>query len=165
MPMIRMLVIVIACAAGAVLTWFFIPTIPVGDASTDASTDVPAAAENKASEARIITTPMMSESKRRTRAEQVVGDELRYATGKQIRTVDWFKQQSMQVVERAMDECYMVLDPLMYAEHVHARQDGDADRGNVSMKDLFPQPNLRQVVACKNVMLAYAELHGKKIDF
>ena len=159
--MIRMLVIVIACAAGAVVTWFFIPTIQVGDASTGTVTEKKAEPDGP----RLIKTPIMSESKRRTRAEQLVGDELRYATGKSIRSVDWFKEQSVQIIERAMDECFLVLDPMLYAQHVQAQRGDDLASGNVTMKDLFPRPNLRQVVACKNVMVAYAELHGKKIDF
>jgi hypothetical protein len=156
-----MLVIAIACVAGAVVTWFFIPTIQVGGASTGTVEEKQAEPEGP----RLIKTPMMSESKRRTRAEQLVGDDLRYATGKSIRSVDWFKEQSMQTIERAMDECFLVLDPMLYAQHVQERRDEDIDSGKVTMKDLFPRPNLRQVMACKNVMVAYLELHGKKIDF
>ncbi|HET6157414.1 MAG TPA: hypothetical protein VFE34_03640 [Dongiaceae bacterium] len=84
----RVLLIAIACVAGALVTWLFVPTIqPVG-----VNPDMPVFSRDDQSKppanAQGAVSPMMSAEKRRSRAEQLVGTPLKYVTSGRVLTVD-----------------------------------------------------------------------------
>src|SRR5262245_49321919 len=99
----RVLIIAVAAVIGAMSVWLFTPTVrPAGvnpnmpvfkydpDASPQEDTTAP-------------PPGVMSDEKRRARAEQLVGKKLKYATD-EVRDASWFAEQGVQVIERAMDE-------------------------------------------------------------
>lgn len=160
--MLRVLAVAVACVAGVAITWFLVPTsyvtAGVGNGAADPSDAGPE-----------IKTPMMSAAKRRTRAEQLIGDTMRYL-GKPVRSVDWYRERDRQTIERAMDECYFLSDMELYAQHALAlRRDGeleipegaDAQQRFAAMMT----PSVADVQTCKNAYVVYFEMHGKEFKF
>jgi hypothetical protein len=47
----------------------------------------------------------LSEQKRRSRAEQLIGKPLKYITPDAVHSEAWYAERGKQVIERAMDEC------------------------------------------------------------
>jgi hypothetical protein len=157
-----------AAVIGAVGTWFFIPTVQ----SARINPDVPAFSDNAGPEEKANTTVppkgVMSEEKRRARAEQLVGKQLKYITNDVVHGESWFTEQGVQVIERAMDECFLVTTPDLYLEHLSQVSEGgfdevaDGDRPALLQK---MQPTFRQIRNCAGVYRAYAALHDIKVDF
>jgi hypothetical protein len=164
----RVLIIAIACVIGALGTWLFVPTIqrvpvnpdmPVFNYDPDATPK----ADTTAPKAGVIT-----EEKRRARAEQLIGKKLKYIVSDQLHTSAWFTEQGVQVIERALDECYLVTTYDLYAQHIEAISEADSgDDENADPLASFQkaQPSLTQAKNCLNVARAYKALHGLKVDF
>ena len=152
--MIRILIVGFACILGATVVWLFVPTAQFAPASTNAT--------ESASSSRTVGTPGISPEKRRTRAEQLVGDSLRYISKDEKRSVGWFRKLDEQVLERAMDECYLLTDPDLYLQHVGELAD-DVDMANVETDPALViekfRPTFTQLASCANARIVYGELH------
>jgi hypothetical protein len=163
----RVLVVAIAAVIGALGTWFFVPTDLVEiHASGSAQASKPAAQQQANGTAP--RNSVISNEKRRQRAEQLIGDELKYATGDRVYSADWFRDQGEQVIERAMDECFLVTETDLYLQHRAALS--DEDRGDVAGNDPMAmaagfKPSFKQIQNCANVYRAYSALHDIKLDF
>jgi hypothetical protein len=57
----------------------------------------------------------LSEQKRRSRAEQLIGKPLKYITPDAVHSEARYAERGKQVIERAMDECYLVQEYYQYA--------------------------------------------------
>lgn len=160
----RILVVAIACIFGAAVTWMFIPTTHVAG-MLQGSSAVASSGGSAAKPGTKTPTPPMSEDKRRARAEQLFGKTLKYATN-EVRSRSWYAEQDVQVLERAMDECYIVTNMDLYLQHMSQVSDGgDVDTSDKNAMIRSMQPTFRQVRNCANVMLAYADLHNIKINW
>jgi len=60
-------------------------------------------------------------------AEQLVGKQLKYITDDEVHATGWFNDQGVQVIERAMDECYLVTNCDLYLEHLSEVSEGGLD--------------------------------------
>jgi hypothetical protein len=152
--MIRILIVGLACIVGVAVVWLFVPTAQFAPASTNAT--------ESATSSKTVGSPGISPEKRRTRAEQLVGDSLIYISRDEKRSVGWFRQQDEHVLERAMDECYLLTDPDLYLQHVEELAD-DVDIANVetdpaSVIEKF-RPTFTQLSSCANARIVYGELH------
>ena len=157
----RILIVAVACILGALVTWLFVPTIQPAPVMRTAGADAPS---TQPPEQQAAATPMMSEEKRHERAEQLVGGQIKYVPAEKVVGAGWFREQETQVIERAMDECFLLTDKFLYAEHVHALSDGGYEVAD-DPAAVWPHPSLKQLMTCKNVFTVYAELHGKTLDF
>jgi hypothetical protein len=99
------------------------------------------------------------EEKRRARAETLIGDRLRIITPGERRSADWFVSQGAKTVQRALDECYLVLHHELYALYV------DALGADEIEKSVLYGPNLKQRTSCANAYRADATIKGIKLDF
>jgi hypothetical protein len=172
--MMRALVIVMACIAGAAAVWLFTPRITPVPVNPDLPSFSQITDEDAAPAKPARKTTMMSGEKRRTRAEQLIGEPLKYITGENTRSPEWFSALDVPQLERAMDECYLLTEPELAMQHAAAlREEGDdpvaalAEGGDKTkaMLDLMGAPNIKQVMTCKNVFVAYFDRHGEKFDF
>lgn len=163
----RVLVVAVACVFGALVTWLFVPTVqkvPVNP-NMPVFTYDPDPAEREDTTAPKVG--MITEEKRRTRAEQLIGKKLKYATD-EVRSKSWYLGQGTPVIERAMDECYIVTNMDMWMEHQSAVAEGGFDEVEPGDKNAMlrkMQPSFRQARNCANVMRAYAELHNIKVSW
>lgn len=109
----RVLIMAIACVVGALAAWLFMPTVqPV-----PVKRDMPVFEPNAEREGREDTTVpwAMSNEKRRLRAEQLIGKPLKLIAPDVVHSEAWYREQGSQVIERAMDECYLLLEYYQYA--------------------------------------------------
>jgi hypothetical protein len=124
----RILIVVMACIAAAVGTWFLTPNIqPVGP-----NPDLPAFSQDADAEPATKTKSvgkfdLLSKKQRYARAEKRVGKTLKYMRKDTVQSVAWFTDQGPDVVEVAMDECYLLVDENLYAEHVQELNGGSDD--------------------------------------
>ena len=160
--MLRVLTIAVACIAGAAATWMFVPTdhlAGMGGISFSSAEAEPAAQQ----EARL-TTPMIGIDERHERAEKLVGEDLKYITGgDDVHDVAWFQNLGPKGIERAMDECALVTDKLLYNAHwiaLHGDPAADLDPAKVLA---MPYPS--DLVSCRNAFAAYYAMHGKEFNF
>src|SRR5215813_5872829 len=126
----RVFIVLVACIAAAVGTWLLTPTIqPVGPNSDmpvfSRDGDTQPAAKTKT----VSRFDLMSKKQRYARAEKLVGKNLKYMRKDVVRSVAWFTNQGPDVVEVAMDECYLLVGENLYAEHLQALS-GDDDGGD-----------------------------------
>ena len=101
-------------------------------------------------------------------AEQLVGKQLKYITDDEVHTTGWFNDQGVQVIERAMDECYLVTNYDLYLEHLSEVSEGGLDEvadGDKMAALRKLQPTIKQALNCANVHRAYAALHDIRFDF
>jgi hypothetical protein len=161
--MLRVLTVAIACIAGAAMTWVLVPTeqmssMGVGPAEAEAEPE--AATQQQAQ----LTTPMIGIDERHERAESLVGEELKYITGGDtVHDVAWFRSLGAKGIERAMDECALVTDKLLYNAHwlaMHGDPNADVDPATV-----LAMPYPADLVSCKNAIAAYYEMQGKEFNF
>jgi hypothetical protein len=108
---------------------------------------------------------MLSEDKRRLRAEQIVGEALQFITGNKVYGTDWFANLGTTKMERAMDECFLVTDPLLYMQHNEAIHDGDSGEDDDLPAVMMKQASLPQIMTCKNLYVAYFAAHGEELKF
>jgi hypothetical protein len=165
----RVLIIAIACVIGALGTWLFVPTVQPVPVNPDMPVfkydpDPAPKADTTAPKAGVIT-----EEKRRLRAEQLIGKKMKYIVGDQVHAQSWFTEQGPPVIERAMDECYLLGDRDLYPRHL-AVLAGEGDPGEppsmeaILAADKAPM-SIKQGQNCIGAARAYAALHGLKVDF
>jgi len=161
--MLRVLAVAVACVAGMAITWFLVPTSYV-------TAGVGSGAADPFEAGPEIKTPMMSAAKRRVRAEQLIGDTMRYLGDKPVRSVDWFRERDRQTIERAMDECFLLSDMELYVQHAAAmRRNGEIEiPEGADAQERFAAmmtPSVADVQTCKNAYVVYFEMHGKEFKF
>jgi hypothetical protein len=164
----RVLIITIAAVIGALGTWFFIPTVQSARINPDAPVFSGDAGLEEKENTTVPPKGVMSDEKRRTRAEQLVGKKLKYITDGVVHSQSWFTEQGVQVIERAMDECFLVTTPDLYLEHISQVSEGGLDEvedGDKLAALQKMQPTFRQIRNCAGVYRAYAALHDLKVDF
>lgn len=137
----RILTIVVAVAMGAALSWLFVPNM------------LPAA--SPAIQERAQLKPISMEE-RRARATRLIGGALPFITDTTVRSVDWFREQGPEAIQNAMDECMLVSDVSLYAEHVRALE---AKGAKVELGPLAGPPET-QIRTCENVYRAYGDPAG-----
>jgi hypothetical protein len=111
---------------------------------------------------------MMSAEKSRARAEQLIGEPMKYINGT-VRAADWFRAQSREVIERSMDEGFLVSNMELHLQHVAALcregemeiPEGDAQQRFAAMVN----PPVSAIMTCKNVFVVYWEQHGETFKF
>jgi hypothetical protein len=164
--MLRVLTIAVACIAGAAMTWVFVPTdqmpsmgqMSFGPAEADAEPELGGQQEAQ------LTTPMIGNDERHQRAEQLVGEELKYITGGDaVHDVAWVRDLGPKRIERAMDECFLITDKFLYNAHWIA-QHGDP-AADLDPAKVLAMPFPSDLVSCKNAITAYYEMHGKEFNF
>ena len=109
----------------------------------------------------------MSSEDRRERAEQLLGKPLEYITPDVLRGEAWYAKQGRAVVERAMDECYLLLEYHQYAhEDVPADEQAELAEGGWGEDVLaVPTPTTQQTAHCLGVYRACFAMHGMKFEF
>lgn len=169
----RALIIVLSCAAGASAVWLFTPRITAVPVNPDLPSFSRVLDEDAAPQKPARKTTMMSGEKRRTRAEQLIGKNFKYITGDDPHSPEWFSALDVPQLERAMDECFLLSEPDLSMQHAAAlRGDDDGlaaltegeDRTK-AMLEFMGSPNMKQLLTCKNVFIAYWDRHGEKFDF
>lgn len=163
----RILIIAFAAFVGAIGTWFFIPTVQ----KVPVNKDMPIFASDRDPTERpdAVDPPkgMMSSEDRRERAEQLIGESLKYITPDAVRGETWYAEQGKAIIERAMDECYLILEYHQYAhEDAPAGEHAELAEGGWGEEILtLPTPTTQQTANCLNVYRAYFAMHGKKFEF
>jgi hypothetical protein len=165
----RILVIALACMVSALGVWLLVPTVGPVPVNKDLPAfeydpDPAPKADTTAPKAGVIT-----EEKRRLRAEQLIGKTMKYIVSSEVHSASWFTEQGSPVIERAMDECYLLSDPELYPRHV-AALDGGEDPGEYpSMEAILAASSrpmtIKQTQNCMGAARAYAQLHGLNYDF
>jgi hypothetical protein len=155
----RVFIIVVAAVLGAAGTWMFIPTAQLAPANTSTAALSQDSADSNEEAAK---TPKMTEAKRRMRAEQLIGNPLKYITRDEAHGVNWFRERGEQALERAMDECYLLTNAGLYLQHIEALAD-EADIENAktnpgAVVEKF-RPTFTQMSSCANARIVYGELH------
>lgn len=111
---------------------------------------------------------MMSAEKRRARAEQLIGEPMKYINGT-VRAADWFRDQGREVIEQAMDEGFLVSDLELRLQHVAAlRREGEMEIPEGDARQRFAamvNPPVSAIMTCKNVFVVYWEQHGETFKF
>ena len=160
----RVVIIAVAVVMGALSVWFLVPTVPLAKV-----TEVPVSS-NLPTSKEIIGKPVvsgapMSAEKRRIRAEQLIGEPFKYISKTEVYSKGWFTDQGVQVIERAMDECFLLGDSDLFFEHVAATSQGDiedmdTEEAQEHLRSI--QPSFTQLRNCINANLAYNELYEAK---
>lgn len=101
----------------------------------------------------------IQDSKRRYRAETLIGDRLQIITADERRSVDWFTERGVKFVARALDECYLVLNHKLYDAYVAALGEDEIEG------TLRYTPNVIQLTNCAHARRAYAALTGREVTF
>lgn len=166
--MIRTLVIVIACFAGVVVAWLFVPTdklaLPMlnGPAASESN-----GAQSAAGKQARRKYDLMSEDERRAHAERLIGTNLSYARNDAVYQVEWFADQGDEILEAAMDECYLILDGELYRRHLAARgeiDDNETGSGQLT-QPVKIEPTTGETRNCLTVYRAYGRLHHTDFNF
>ena len=160
----RVLIMAAACVCGALATWFFIPTVQAVRVNPDAPVF---GGDDGGAETQSASAPstMMSEEERRERAERLIGEPLKYITPDGYHSAGWYAEQGKQVIERAMDECYLVFE---YYENLVTPDPDDEDAEPPAREDMeeamakSTQGNMKQMRNCQSVWETYFAMHGKK---
>jgi hypothetical protein len=113
---------------------------------------------------------MMNAAERRVRAEELIGDSMRYIGGKPVRSADWFRDRDRQTIERAMDECFLLTDMELYLRHTSTlRREGELEipEGASAQERAAAMltPPASDVLTCKNAYVVYYEMHGQEFKF
>lgn len=103
--------------------------------------------------------PNLLDENRRARAEQLVGEPLIYITNGRVISVDWLVDKGPNAVQRAMDECFLLVDETLSAEHVHALLEADLEDGELDESMGF-QMSVSQWRSCENAAQAYEQIRG-----
>jgi len=162
--MARALIIAVAVLLGAASVWFLVPTVPLAKVTAvQTSSNLPTSKE-------IVGKPVrpggpMSAEKRHARAEQLIGEPFKYISKTEVYSKGWFTDQGVQVIERAMDECFLLGDSDLFYEHVAATSQGDiedmdTEEAQEHLRSI--QPSFTQLRNCINANLAYNELYEAK---
>lgn len=101
----------------------------------------------------------IQDSKRRYRAETLIGDKLQIITPEERHSIDWFIGRGPKFVGRALDECYLILHHDLYDAYVAAL---GADEIEGSLRYT---PNVIQLTNCAHARRAYAALTGREVRF
>jgi len=162
--MARVLIIAVAVLLGAASVWFLIPTVPLAKVTeVPTSSDLPTSKETVSKP--VLSGGPMSAEKRRIRAEQLVGEPFKYISKTEVYSKGWFADQGVQVIERAMDECFLLGDSDLFFEHVAASSEGDIedmDTEETQEHLRSIQPSFAQLRNCINANNAYNELYEAK---
>ena len=160
----RTLIIAVAVMLGAASVWFLVPTVPLAKVTeVKASSSLPTSDE-------IVGRPVlsggpMSAEKRRARAEQLIGEPFKYISKDEVHGQGWFADQGVQVIERAMDECYVISEGDLLWEHVKATADTDLlemDEEQQVAHFKTTRPTFKQLRNCVNAKRAYDDLFEAK---
>ena len=168
----RVLLIAIACVIGALIGWLFMPTVQPAPVKRDMPVFEPNA---ERAEKEDTTVPWaMSSEKRRARAEQLIGKPLKFIAPDVVHSEAWYGEQGKQVIERAMDECYLLLEyhqyahddaPEEYAEDTADEAGWDEAGWEEQLSALTNPATTKQMKNCLNVYRAYHAMHGRKFEF
>jgi len=153
--MARVLIIAVAVLLGAASVWFLVPTsaATVGGApsSLPSSKDV-------ASKPAYSGSPMSAE-KRRTRAENLVGQDFKYISKDEVFSTSWFTEKGPQAIERAMDECAIITNEELFVQHVMASADSSLTDSEEDLDVIAhlqaTRPTFKQLRNCINAKIAY----------
>jgi hypothetical protein len=164
-PMGRIFIIAVAVVMGALGFWYLVPAISLATVGSDAPalTDAPGEAEESVKMA-LLNGPM-SQEERRARAEQLVGEPLKYLTDDEVRSPAWFTEHGVAELERAMDECFLMTDPDLHLRHILETSgrplEDMTDADKLAMLKSM-QPTLSQLHNCVNAQRAYAAFFDAK---
>ena len=106
----RVLIIAIAALVGAIGTWFLVPTVQREPVNKDMPVFTYDVDRPERPDAIDPPNSIMSSEDRHERAERLIGKPLKYITPDAIRTEAWYTEQGRSVIERSMDECYLLLE-------------------------------------------------------
>jgi len=159
--MARPVTIAVSVACGMVLMWLAMPALRPGWQNPDqaAFSDLHKFTDPPEGDAAAMERYEAMEEKRRARAETLIGDRLRIIVPEERRSTEWFVAQGAKVVQRALNECYLVLHHDLYARYVEALGEDEVE-GRARYG-----PNLKQKTSCANAYRAEATLKGIILDF
>lgn len=148
--MARVLIIAVAVLLGAASVWFLVPT----PAATVA--DAPSSSKEIAGKAGY---PRMSAEKRRTRAEELVGQKFKYISKDEVYSTSWFTEKGPQAIERAMDECAILANEQLFIRHIMESADSSITDTEEDVDVLAHlgkmRPTFKQLRNCINAKIAY----------
>ncbi len=151
----RVIIIAVAVVMGALSVWFLVPAMPLAKvADAPNSVDKPA-----------LSGGPMSAEKRRTRAEQLIGEPFKYISKDEVHGKGWFAGQGVPAIERAMDECHLMSDGDLFWQHVKATADSDLlemDEEQQVAHFKSTRPTFKQLRNCVNAKRAYDDLFEAK---
>jgi hypothetical protein len=150
--MARVLIIAVAVLLGAAGVWFLVPTPAATGASGSLSTS-----QDVASKPTYSGSPMSAE-KRRTRAENLVGQPFKYISKDEVYSASWFTDKGPQAIERAMDECAILSNEELFMQHVMESADSsvtDTEDLDVIEHLKSMRPTFKQLRNCINAKIAY----------
>ncbi len=102
--------------------------------------------------------PTMSEARRRDRAAQLVGEPLEYLQSGRLHHPTSIKQRGIEALEQMMDECFLLTDETLLAQHLEAIADAEMDPSEVGHPlDHVTKSQLR---SCDNIAKVYDETHS-----
>lgn len=159
--MARPVTIAVSVACGMVLMWLAMPILrPVWkNPDQPAFSDLHKFTAPPEGDAAAIKRYEALEEKRRARAETLIGDRLRIITLDERHNSEWFVAQGAKLVQRALNECYLLLHHDLYARYVEALGEDEVE-GRARYG-----PNLKQKTSCANAYRAEAILKGIELDF
>ncbi|MBA4096705.1 MAG: hypothetical protein C0484_08050 [Rhodospirillum sp.] len=158
--MARALIIAVAVLLGAASVWFLVPTVPLAKVTAvQTSSNLPTSKE-------IVGKPVrpggpMSAEKRHARAEQLIGEPFKYISKDEVHSKGWFTEHGVQVIERAMDECYLMGEGDLFWQHVKETADSDLlemDEEEQVAHFKAVRPTFTQLHNCTNAKRAYDAL-------
>lgn len=159
--MARPVTIAVSAACGMVLMWLAMPVLRPAWENPDqpAFSDLRKFTAPPEGDAAAMKRYEALEEKRRARAETLIGDRLRIITPEERRSPEWFIEQGARVVQRALNECYLVLHHDLYARYVEALGEDEIESSTRY------SPNLKQRTSCANAYRADAAIKGIALDF
>jgi hypothetical protein len=156
----RVLIIAVAVLLGAATVWFLVPTAPLAKvAEVPPSPNLPTSKEITGKP--VLSGGPMSAEKRRTRAEQLVGEPFKYISKDEVYSKGWFTEHGVQVIDRAMDECFLMSQGDLFWQHVKATAVSDLlEMDEEEQVEHFKavRPTFSQLRNCINAKRAYDEL-------
>ena len=150
----RVIIIAVAVVMGALSVWFLVPAMPLANVS-----DAPSSKETVGKPA--LSGGPMSAEKRRTRAEQLIGEPFKYISKDEVHGKGWFAEQGVPAIEHAMDECYLMSESDLFWQHVKATADSDLlemDEEQQVAHFKTTRPTFKQLRNCVNAKRAYDDL-------
>lgn len=154
-------IVAISAASGMLLMWLALPILypPWKNPDQPAFSDLRKFTAPPEGDDAAMERYAAQEDRRREQAETLIGDHLRIIIPGERRSTQWFVAQGAKFIQRALDECYLILHHDLYDRYVEAL---GADEVDSTVRYV---PSLKQKTSCANAYRAEAISKGIKLDF